>query len=226
MARASPVVLGVLLVAILVSLGLFALTLTRRTERGAYPLLLFLGSIVLSTGGYALQLLASSELATFVFHGLRFSGVALRPPAVFLFALMFAGYANLVTRRNVALVFAVPVLTVVVIWTSPLHGLFAVVATAGGEPTVQYGGYFFVHAIYSYLLIFAALALFARQWVGQTGSLFRVNQASGFLVAVLLPTVGSLITVGAALSGQSIIDVASLSFAVSGVVITATIFRL
>lgn len=194
--QSTPYTIPLGITAVIVA-GLFALTLTQRTQKGAYTMLGLFGAIVVWAGSYALQLASTGLGQALFWNTLRFAGPSLVTLAFIVFALQYTGRAALVTRRNVALLAVIPVLTNVLVWTNYLgmHGLVrasAELTTAGGlaRLTVTYGPWYYVHALYSLALSFAAIGLFVGHWRHTSGDALRRTQL--FTVAGVLPTLGSL----------------------------------
>ncbi|WP_246985097.1 histidine kinase N-terminal 7TM domain-containing protein [Halorientalis marina] len=194
--QSTPYTIPLGITALIVA-GLFAVTLTQRSQKGAYTMLGLFGAIVVWAGSYALQL-ASTVLGQALFwNTLRFAGPSLVTLAFIVFALQYTGRADLVTRRNVAVLAVVPVLTNVLVWTNYLgvHGLVrasAEMTTTGdlARLTMTYGPWYYIHALYSLALSFAAIALFVGHWRRTSGQALRRTQL--FTVGGVLPTVGTL----------------------------------
>lgn len=98
------------------------------------------------------------------------------PVVTLVFALQYTDRDELVTRRNLILLFVVPVLTNIVIWGNPLttellageQGLWGTYvynpsSDALVQLTITWGPWFLVHTIYSFLAGLSAVGLFAVQ---------------------------------------------------------------
>ena len=182
----------------LVVAGLFAVTVTQRSQKGAYTMLGLFGAIVVWAGSYALQLASTGLGQALFWNTVRFAGPSLVTLAFIVFALQYAGREALVTRRNVALLAVIPVLTNVLVWTNylDLHSLVRVGAemtTAGGiaRLDVTYGPWYYVHALYSLALSFVSIGLFAGHLRRTDGRALRRTQL--FFVGGVVPTLGSLL---------------------------------
>jgi len=215
-----------LVLATLVSLAMFGLTTTNRDAKGAYVLMGLFGSIAIWSGAYAVQLSVNNLQSAILWNNIRFFGISVAPVVTLVFALEYTGRDDLVTRRNLALLFVVPVLTNVIIWTNPMYNLWGVYTyVPESETLVQltttWGPWFLVHTIYSFLAGLSAVGLFAAQWVTseQEG---LVNQTTAFLFATLLPILGSLVTV----VGLAPLDLAPFAFTITGVLLVVAIFKL
>ena len=105
---------------------------------------------------------------------MTFFGVTVVPVAWFLFSLEYTGREKWVTRRNVALLFVLPLITLIFIWTDSYHRLFlkeALFDMSLTIPKVQmmYGPAFFIHAIYSYLLLLIAIIFLGQAFFREKG---------------------------------------------------------
>lgn len=213
-----------LVLAAAVSVGLFVLTAMHHEERGAYPMMGFLGSIAIWAGAYALQLMSGTMSGAITWSNVRYFGIALAPVATLVFALEYTGRDGLVSRRLVAGLLVVPLVTNVVVWTNPLHELWAApyiyhdAAAQLVRLDWESGPWYYVHVVYSYLASLAAAGLFVRRWLSEEGGTF--TKTTVLLLALIFPMVGSAIT----LLGLVPLDVAPFTFTVSGLAIVATIF--
>ncbi|MCU0497784.1 MAG: ATP-binding protein [Anaerolineae bacterium] len=148
---------------------------------------------------YVFQSLAGNDLAAYLtFSKFEYIGLTFISMLWFGFALTFGGHGYLLTRRWIALLALIPVITIVLAWTNEWHGLI------WAEPrftyvsmpplyTPSYGSWFWIYVIYSYTAFFVGtvvLILVAlRSW-----RLYRL-QSSLILFATGIPWVGNLIEI-------------------------------
>jgi hypothetical protein len=213
-----------LFLAAFICLGLLLLTVVQQSRKGAWPMIGLLLAIVIWTISYSLMLESSSPQARLQWQNVRFIGPTLATLSVFVFALEYTGRGRYVTRRNVYLLAVVPVLTNLFVWTN-FMGLVRETVTVVRPPgslvrfRIEWGPWFYVHAIYSYLLGFGAIALFAEKGLRFGASPAETKRTRMMLLAVLLPLVGSLVHV----AGFTEFDFAPFGFAVSAVMLLAAI---
>jgi PAS domain S-box-containing protein len=105
-------------------------------------------------------------------------------------ALHYAGQEQWLTRRRLAWLAAIPAITLVLVWTDPLHGLMrqnVYLDTAGPFPVIgkTYGPWFWVFAAYSYGLLSIAVYLLV-QAVRRASPLHR-GQPLVLLIALCMP---------------------------------------
>jgi hypothetical protein len=109
---------------------------------------------------------------------------------LFVFASLYTDRGPSLTPRRVALLFVVPGASLALLATNPVHGLFfeSVRSVPFGGVTVfttESGPWFWVHALYSYLLFGAATALLAGFAV-DTHAVYR-RQAAAVLAGAFVP---------------------------------------
>jgi hypothetical protein len=108
-------------------------------------------------------------------------------------SLEYTGRENYITRRTVAVLLVMPVLTVVAAWVPPLQQLFATYGARDPSTFFCYavapGPLFYVHTFYSYILLATGAALFLNFAV-RSEHLYR-QQVGAILVAMAAPWVGN-----------------------------------
>lgn len=212
-------------IAALVVAAMLALTITQRDQKGAYVMMGLFTPIVVWAGAYALQLASTGLGQALFWNTVRFAGPAFVAPTFLVFALQYTGREHLITRRNVALLSAIPTLTVVLIWTNHfgLHGLVrasAEVVTVGGIERLDFtwGPWYYVHALYSFALTFGAIGLFVSYLREATDRSLRQTQL--FLLGSLFPTMGSLLFA----ADFTAIDWGPVAYVVTAVLLVVAIF--
>lgn len=116
---------------------------------------------------------------------MTYLGVVVVPTTFFLYALRHTGHDRWLNRRWLVLFAIEPLLTVLILWTDPLHGFFYGGATPGGGAMLQGGVWFWINVFYSYALMFVATVLFFRHYRRAT-ALYR-GQTRLILIGALLP---------------------------------------
>lgn len=220
MVEATALWTAPLLVVAVVGTGLFALTGMYRGKKGAYALMGVFGGAVLWAGGYAMEFLAVWGDPV-VWMNVRFLGSTIVPVAIFVLALQMTGRGGFVTTRNVLALFAIPLVTNVVLWANPMR-LWAVAYDTAAVPiTAEWGPWFYVYVFYQFLLAFGAIVLFTDEALGQEAD-SPVNTVTMLLLATVLPAVGTAPYV----LQLSTIDFGAYAFVVSGVLMMAAMFYL
>lgn len=209
---------------------------------GAACFTLFLLLLVLSHKSreakpYLLPLLVSGLLWTFIeaLLYMRFSGsakllltkvqylfIASSPVLYALFCLRYLGYQPFLKARYVAILFAIPALTLVLAWLYPMVPLIWVnveTIDRAGVPflLLDHGPMFYIYTIYCHGLIFmTALLCFYRAW--RMGGILRIQSLLVGISAVL-PLMGNLLYVVKILP-ESTLDTTPLAFAFSNIILT------
>lgn len=213
-------------IVVVVGSGLALLTAMNRDQRGAYPLLgVFVGAVIWA-GAYAMQFSTGDPGAAVRWHEVRYFGSTIVPVAMLLLAFEFTGHRRWLTGPKVAGLFAVPMLTNVVIWTNNRYHTWWATFTYRTDPAAvprlvaHWGPWYPVYTFYSLGVAFCAIGLFTGEVLLRDGPL--VNTTSAFLAATVLPTLGTFVYV----TGYSPIDFGPYAFVVSGLLIMAAMFVL
>ncbi len=144
--------------------------------------------------GYALEV-AGADLATKTLAArLEYVGIAFVPPLVLVFALYYTGYDGWLTRRVCLLLFAVPSLTLLMVWTNDWHHLHWSGLALDETPPfstlrIDRGPWWYVHVVSSELLLLAG-TLVLIQAIVNAPQLYR-GQAVALFLGILVPWVAN-----------------------------------
>jgi len=190
--------------------------------------ILFLAAATLWAGAYAGGIISADFPANYFFVVLAYAGVVTVPVAWILFVLVYTGKGKLVNRSTVVVLFAVPLLTMVLVATNQYHHLFyssAIPVVVGSMVTwvYSYGPLFLIHAVYSYGLILAGIVLLVSRYSGSP-ALFRL-QIILLIIAVGIPFIASFIWV-LRLGPFYAFDTTPVTFILTGVILVTAITRL
>jgi PAS domain S-box-containing protein len=178
---------------------------------------------------YAFSLLDISQVAKFFWFRIRAVGFLTVPSAWLVLALLQSGKRQWVTRRNVALLAIEPLLTLMLIWTSEWHttywkrvdfaqmGDFSVVDVT---PSILY----YVHLLYSYLLMTLGTLLFLRL-AFRSARLYR-RQSLVLVIGVLGPLIGDVLSSFELLPILPWLDLTPFFFVLTGLTMSWALFRL
>jgi hypothetical protein len=136
----------------------------RHSEPGTTAFAALMVTTTVWSGGYALGLVTMDPGLRRFWLSVEWTTIPLVPVAWLAFALAYAGWGHLLTRRTVGLLSMVPLVTVALAWTNPLHGLFYVDSTRSAVGTVLSTGgpVYWIHVVYSVLLVVGAAAILLR----------------------------------------------------------------
>lgn len=162
----------------------------------------------------------SFELPAKVFWmKMTYPGVTAIPIAWLVFTLQYTDREKWLTRRNVAILTILPVITLVMVWTDDIHHLMwkdIWLDTSLYPPVdaVTHNTWFWVYATYAYsLLLLGTLCLFSL--FQRSSGIYR-KQVGIMLFAALVPWVGNFLFI-AGIRPFTVVDPTPLSFAITGV---------
>ena len=110
-------------------------------------------------------------------------GTCFLPVAFLLFGFSFSR-SRFKFKKKYLLLFIVPIISLLVIWTNDFHHLFYVVYNIYTAQTT-FGPYFYIHSIYSYGLLFIALYYLIRYTIKNSG--FFSKQSILILIGSIIP---------------------------------------
>jgi len=216
-----------LIVAAAVAIVLAVLMWRRGTTPGAREMATLWATCAVWCVTYLGEILAPSISAKIRWLDLEYVGIACAPSAWMFFALRYSSDGRFPTRRQSWLLCVFPLITILLQWTNPLHGLLRreVVTIAVGSMRVLdklYGPWMWVHLAYSYAVMLVGSVALVRALPGQL-SLFR-SQRALVLSACALPWVSSIVYMMAP-PAWTPLDPTPLSMIVSGVLCAWALFR-
>ncbi len=211
----------------LVSLTAAASAWRRRPTPGALPAVLFMLVAAEWTLAYALELSFVEYSAKLFWAKAQYLGITAVGPLLLILVLDFLDMRVLISGRSVAILFLLPIVTQVLVWTNEAHGwIWATVEQVGAAPhaqlAFQYGFFFWVHVAYSYGCVLTATALLIRA-LGRVPRLYR-PQIGVVLVSISVPLAANFVRV----SGWDLVeylDLTPFAFALSGLIIIWGLFR-
>lgn len=203
-----------LIVSSLVSVTLAIIALQRRKVSGAIELCAILIGLAIWSFMYAMRWTTDNPAAMTIWLNLSFTGMLLAPPAMVLFAHKFARRTPF-TRGQISLFIIEPVITLLLIWTDPFHGLFF-----GGMRnlnSVFSGGiWFWFNTLYTFALMFYAIIILFKY--SQTSPAIGRYQSRIILLGFLLPIVICISEVAGLIPFRQV-DFTPLSFIISGILV-------
>jgi PAS domain S-box-containing protein len=223
----SPYILP--LVASSIIAGFVAVNVWRRraTASGAKALVLLTLAIAEWSLGYALEI-AGADLPTKIFWGKsQYIGIVAIPLLWVIFTYSHLTQGTRMTRRNVTLLSIVPLITLILAFTTEYHGLIwkdIRIQTVGtfSALAVTHGFWFWVYWVYSNILLLAGTIFILRSFK-RTMGLFR-RQNLILLIAVLTPWVGNVLYV-TGFSPIPFMDLTPFALTISAVAFALGIYR-
>jgi PAS domain S-box-containing protein len=204
--------------------------LWHRHTPGARAFMLFLGAVGFWNVAYAAEHLVSGLPAKLIAARLAYFGIVTAPVFWLLFIVHYIGVPRWLTRRRMLALFAIPAVTLLLVWTNPWHHLYwtstrldlAVAPVPIFRATK--GVWFWVHASYCYSLLLMSLLILLRAG-RSTGALYR-GQMVSLAVAILLPWMGNALSMARVdwiLPGY---DLTSIGFAIAGIPVLLSFMQL
>ncbi|HEX9440650.1 MAG TPA: histidine kinase N-terminal 7TM domain-containing protein [Roseiflexaceae bacterium] len=190
----------------------------RRPAPGATIFVVMMLAVTEWTSGYALEL-SSAELPMVIFWAkLEYLGIVVGPVAALILALAYTGRERWLTRRRLALLASIPIVTLLLVWTNDLHGLiWRSAILAENVPfailDVNYGLWFLVHAAYSYLLMLIGMILVFQSFF-RAARPYR-GQAAVLVLSGAAPLLGNALYISK-LSPFPHLDLTPFAFALAG----------
>lgn len=178
---------------------MFALTIFAFRQRDN-PVAHYFGWLTLLAGIWAfswiLLVLSKDEVQARIGWSIIFSCIALTSTILLFFVIQYSGNGAWLTIRKIIFFLVIPCFSILVVWTNQYHKLFFTnvfysrsVLFLNWLP--EFGPWFWVHTLYSYLVISAALILIITIIIRST-DLYR-RQAIALLIGALFPVAFSLV---------------------------------
>lgn len=206
-------------------LGIFVWRLRNRASTSAFPMLMF--SLSWWSLTYGLEV-ASTDIATMRFWlRLEYFGIAASPVLWLLFAVQYAGKGPWLTRRNVAAIFAFPLLMAVLSGTNEFHNLFYSsigVDRSGPLPFLDLtpGPAYGLFLAYTYLCLIGGTLLLLWVWLHSSNVYKR--QAGIILLGAIVPFVVNILYL-AGVRPFGHLDLTPFAFTVTGIIISFGLFQ-
>jgi PAS domain S-box-containing protein len=216
----------VLFLCALVTIGVAGYAWRQRALIGAGPALTLLGTTVWSTG-YGIAVGVHSLEGRIFWAKIQHVGIALTSVAMAVSVLTYTGHEKWLTRRNLALLAAVPFVGLLLAWTNEAHGLIWAdvklrIVGSLALLDITYGPYFWFYFAYNYLVLLAGAAVFLQATL-RAPPLQR-RQAIVLLLGTLCPGVALLLYL-TGLSPWPDLDLAPLGYSLCGLILAWGLFR-
>ncbi|WP_436933531.1 histidine kinase N-terminal 7TM domain-containing protein [Halovenus marina] len=218
------VIFGSAVVAVMIGLA----ALRKRPDPMAWPLALLTFAAAAWALPHAISLGYTNVEQVAFWHRIRYPGTVFAPVFYLVIALKYAGYGRWLSRRVYAGLAVIPVVTIVVVWTNPYHGLFweslAVTSASGATAfTPDVGPWYWVNLGYLYLLTVSSLGILAGEVV-RSSRVYRKQTAVMFLGG-FVPLVTN-VAVNVDLGPSLAIDLTTTTLTISGFAFALALFYL
>jgi len=180
--------------AILLSSGLATLVLTIYFFSKSGPVTKKFAWVMLTIATWAIAY--SIELTQTTLEGMlwwirvEYLGIGLLPACWIIFMIEYVGNRHWLTRANLLMIFAIPITTIVLVWTNNLHHLHyqqASVDTSGPFPllNISTGIWYWVHTIYFYAMVIGGIVLAISKC--PRGNRLYKRQTCVIIIAAIFP---------------------------------------
>lgn len=209
-----------------ISLFLGAVSWKKNDVQGARWLAVLLGSVALWTSMQAASALSVSMGDKLLYHCLIYVGISLIPVSVFIFVLDYYHLYKTLSRPIRISLFIIPFMTVSLLATDSYHHLFyrTVRLQPFGDYTLINGTFnmwFWVHSVYSYLLILGTLLILGYQLRTESGAYRR--QSLQLMGAILASSAINLLTIAHVIRVP--VDLTPFTFILLGAVFYYSLFH-
>ncbi len=214
-----------LILSALIALALIILVWPQRTRPGVISFMVLMFAVIVWSLGYAAELAAVDLQVKLIFSSLQYIGISLVPAGWFTFALDYTGRDKWLTRRTLALLAIEPVLIVLgaftnesfhFVWLS--RGLYQSSAFTVLRSTWNFG--FWIHAIYSYVLLLAGTFFLLRAFI-RSPATYR-GQAATLMIGAVIPWISNFLYL-AGFSPFPDLDLTSFAFTIMGLMMAWSI---
>ena len=199
----------------------------RRSAAGWLYFMLAMLAVSWWSFAYALELAAVPLPARIFFNNLSFAGAHSLAPLWFLFTLHYLNRSRGLTLPRQLALFVLPAFLVILAFTNAYHGwiwtrITPLAVSPGEALAYEYGPAFWLGAVYAYALILASSLLLGRGLLRAT-PLYR-NQTGMLLLAAVIPWMSNFLYI-THFNPFPGLDLTPPSFAISGLLVTAALFR-
>ena len=147
--------------------------------------------LLICCSGLLLQLTCSTyyDIPAIYFDYFVYIGTCFLPLTFFFTGLVFSR-TKISFKKRYLILFIVPITSLIVLWTNDIHNWFYVKYSTVFTDTI-YGFYFYIHTIYSYLLIAIGLVSLIKYSIKNSG--FFSNQSLLIMIGALIPVVVNIL---------------------------------
>lgn len=199
---------------------------TRRNAPGGNQLALYMSAVFIWTFGSALESIAVPQSLKIFLSQIEYIGYVNATPLLVLFCLRYLRHDAWITRRNVILLWIIPCITLLLVWTNAWHGWIWSGFQPGppGSNVIIYerGPWYWVNVAYIYILATAINLIFLRAFI-TSHAIYRA-QIGLLVVAGLFPIAASILYLSDynPLKG---LDLPPIGFTVMGIILVFTLTR-
>ncbi|MEN6442870.1 MAG: histidine kinase N-terminal 7TM domain-containing protein [Methanoregula sp.] len=216
-----------LLIAALINGSLAYFGWKNRDKIIGLPFALLMGACTIWTIGYAVELVFADFPTGMFLTVVQYLGIATVPVAWLLVVLVYTGRDHFLTKRNLALLFAIPALVVLLVATNPYHHLYysLIAPELIGNSIVWVfyrGPLFWLHTTYSYALMIISVVFLSLRYF-DAPRIYK-KQVLLLIIAAMIPLLANAMYI-VGYDPVRGLDLTPFTFTISGLIIAIGIFR-
>ena len=198
----------------------------RRNSRGGWPLFLLFVAVAEWALCNGLEAAAVTQELKIFWSKVAYLGTQTSPVLLVLFALQYNGRGKRITLFTTALLFVIPVITILLAATNEMHGLIWVAFSPGPQGTnsliYHHGPAFWVSVAYIFTMVSVGTAVLLLSAV-RTQKIYR-EQSQFVFIASVIPWIGFLMYI-MNLNPFPGLDTVSISFLFTGLVLVWGMYK-
>lgn len=226
MSAVAVTVIALRLLAFLITGSLAVYAWNRRTEPASLPFAGLMATISLWTLNSAVSSFVFDPELHILLHRVRWIPIVVMPVFWIWFAVAYTGYEDYLSPPAIALVCVVPLVSIALILTNPMHELVweIEISELYGLPILEltYGPWFSVFTLYNFAALILGTGLLLRLAV--RSDYLYLDQAILLCIGSLVPWIAAVVSITGVLFPPGI-GITSLSFAVAGPAFGYALFR-
>lgn len=210
-----------LIVSSVISVIVAGIAWQRRSASGAKSLLVSMTAAFLWSSTYAIRWLVVDPSTQLFWLDATYFGVVIAPTAFLVLAFEFTDRFYLLKDRIRVMLAIIPILTLLILWTDPWHGLFYN-GLRTGDAILNGGIWFWVFITYTYMILLLASIIIIQKIIRER-LLFQV-QAVFLLIGMVLPWAGNILSM-IGFTPFPGLDLTPFLFTISGLFFMVALFR-
>lgn len=222
-----PLLIIPLSLTLLIVVALLLFIWKRRSTQGAAALFIMIFGLAIWLSAAIVEYLVVDIALKFLWIKVEYIGILIVPLSLLVFAGQYTNRNQWISARNIILLALIPTLTLILIFTSDYHHMFFTDITSvfDGKFVISattHGWAFWLHAVYSYVLILAATIQFVLFYL-HSPRIYR-RQVALILIGVMMPWLANVVYIFG--WGPSNLDLTPFAHAILGVIIVYSMFYL
>jgi len=216
-----------LLITAIVSLYLAIFVWSRYPNYKFFPLFMIASTIW--SFGYAMEIWIDVINIKILWAKFEYIGITIIPVAWFITALQYTGKDEWLSKRNVFLLFVVPIITTSLAWTNEWHHLIwekidLAYFDSSSALLLTHGAFFWIHAAYSYILVFLSIAFLLHAFF-YFPSVYR-SKIAALIAGAIIPWIGNIIYVFFYIKPLEHFDTTPITAFISGILMAWAVAKL